>query len=223
MLPKTCTIPECGKPLGKYGANGMCRPHYDANRPPCSIKGCSKPIVAREWCSAHYTRWKRHGSPLLGGMPRVIGSLSDKFWFRVDKTITCWNWIGSLSDTGYGHFVENKVDRLVHRLSWELHNGRIPKGMHVDHTCHNKACVNPAHLRLATPKQNTENHSGPSRANKTGVRGVYFSKNLGKFVGQVTHNRVTHHVGVFLDLRDAEAAVIAKRNELHTFNDLDRK
>ncbi|XWX91267.1 HNH endonuclease [Salmonella enterica] len=29
--------------------------------------------------------------------------------------------------------------------------------MLVDHKCHNTLCVNPSHLRLVTPKQNSEN------------------------------------------------------------------
>lgn len=30
----------------------------------CSIEDCGKKVTARGWCSAHYTRWKRHGDPL---------------------------------------------------------------------------------------------------------------------------------------------------------------
>lgn len=32
----------------------------------CIIANCGKAIFARGWCSAHYTRWKRHGDPLAG-------------------------------------------------------------------------------------------------------------------------------------------------------------
>ena len=32
----------------------------------CSIEGCDKPVDSRGWCSAHYTRWLRHGDPLAG-------------------------------------------------------------------------------------------------------------------------------------------------------------
>lgn len=32
--------------------------------PVCIIEGCGKPHATRGWCSAHYSRWKRHGDPL---------------------------------------------------------------------------------------------------------------------------------------------------------------
>lgn len=32
----------------------------------CVIDGCDKPVDSRDWCSAHYTRWLRHGDPLGG-------------------------------------------------------------------------------------------------------------------------------------------------------------
>lgn len=31
----------------------------------CSIEECDKPISSRTWCQMHYTRWKRHGDPLI--------------------------------------------------------------------------------------------------------------------------------------------------------------
>lgn len=36
----------------------------------CSIDDCGKPMLARGWCSAHWTRWKRHGDPMAGGPSR---------------------------------------------------------------------------------------------------------------------------------------------------------
>src|SRR5271170_2994543 len=29
----------------------------------CSIEDCSKPVLARGWCSMHYKRWEKHGDP----------------------------------------------------------------------------------------------------------------------------------------------------------------
>jgi len=31
----------------------------------CSIENCNKPHYARSWCQMHYTRWQRHGDPLI--------------------------------------------------------------------------------------------------------------------------------------------------------------
>jgi len=32
-------------------------------KPTCVVYGCVKPSRCRGWCSAHYERWRRHGSP----------------------------------------------------------------------------------------------------------------------------------------------------------------
>lgn len=49
-----------------YGEEGLA---MKATRT-CTIDGCQKPVLARGWCSAHWTRWKRHGDPLGGGVER---------------------------------------------------------------------------------------------------------------------------------------------------------
>lgn len=38
--------------------------------PICSIEECSRPTAVRGWCVAHYSRWQRHGDPLVGGAIR---------------------------------------------------------------------------------------------------------------------------------------------------------
>jgi hypothetical protein len=42
----------------------------------------------------------------------------------------------------------------AHRAAWVHRNGQIPDGMVVDHTCHNRRCVNPSHLRLLSRGEN---------------------------------------------------------------------
>jgi hypothetical protein len=150
-------------------------------------------------------------------------NLSERFWSKVDKTDTCWTWIGALNHNGYGHFRYNGKASRVHRVAFMEFNGTIPDGATVDHVCHNRACVRPEHLRLLTSKQNNENRGGANRNSSTGVRGVIYDKRRGLYFGRVTHERIDHFTGYFANVDDAEAAVIAKRNELFTHNDLDRQ
>lgn len=136
----------------------------------------------------------------------------------------CWVWTACLVAEGYGQFALTSKHRVrAHRFSYELATGKkLATDVHVDHRCHNLACVNPAHLREATPKQNKENLRGASRNSKTGIRGVCWNKRSEKWEASVRHYGKRYHVGYFTDIVEAETAVIAKRNELYTHNDLDR-
>src|SRR6516162_5887464 len=67
----------------------------------------------------------------------------------------CWLWTGFLYPNGYGNF--NAVrgrGGYAHRTSYELYKGTIPPGMHIDHLCRVKCCVNPSHLDVVTAAEN---------------------------------------------------------------------
>ena len=44
-------------------------PGYDE----CAVLGCTKPVAKREWCNAHYIRWRKHGDPQGGRVSSMHG------------------------------------------------------------------------------------------------------------------------------------------------------
>lgn len=149
-------------------------------------------------------------------------SVVQRFWSRVERGQDCWLWTGAANDKGYGQLWVRRSCLYAHRISYELHYGEIPDGMFVDHRVYcPKRCVHPLHLRLATRKQNGENRLLNSN-NVSGVQGVWFESFTGKWRAMVRHNGKRVHVGRFATLLEAENAVVSKRIELFTHNDLDR-
>ena len=103
-------------------------------------------------------------------------SWQSKFLAKVDSSAgpgACWPWMAGRTGTGYGQFIINSRKYRAHRIAFELHAAQpIPDGMQIDHRCFNRACCNPEHLRLASPKQNGEHRRGAQANNRSGARGV---------------------------------------------------
>lgn len=76
---------------------------------------------------------------------------------RVEMRGECWIWTGQLFKDGYGAIGVGRIGpKRAHRVSYSVFVGEIPHGMLVCHKCDTPSCINPAHLSLGTPKDNTQ-------------------------------------------------------------------
>lgn len=88
------------------------------------------------------------------GRPRSE-PLPERLFDKVDVTATCWLWTGSINNAGYGRISVNNRPKYAHRVMYELVVGPIPDGLHLDHLCRVRHCVNPDHLEPVTNRENT--------------------------------------------------------------------
>lgn len=120
---------------------------------PCSVEGCDLLQHAKGWCQLHYTRWKRHGDPLV----RLNSATPAEMLGRVDRSGECHH---LLTKAGRHYKTRPRVPtgagRQVRAAVWlvEQRDGPIPAGMVVRHTCDDGLCVNPDHLVLGTQADN---------------------------------------------------------------------
>lgn len=95
----------------------------------------------------------------------------DNFWRKIDRRgrDECWPWLRAVRN-GYGNHCVSRVTVYAHRYAYFLANTVPPPAdRQVMHTCNNKLCCNPRHLKIGTASENTQDayRDGLARA---GVR-----------------------------------------------------
>jgi hypothetical protein len=86
----------------------------------------------------------------------------ENFWRKVKKRASCWIWQGATNSTGYGTLTFHGKAATAHRVAAFL-SGLVleisaPKNRRgsgfILHTCDNRRCCNPAHMRVGTYAEN---------------------------------------------------------------------
>jgi hypothetical protein len=126
----------------------------------CSIEGCGRKVLARDWCHYHYHRWWNTGDPIA---KKLRASPGDPMrWLRahVDwKDSECLIWPFSRGRHGY----PTMNGRSPIRIMCELVHGNAPHPSNRYETAHScgkgkSGCINPIHLRYADKvKHGTDN------------------------------------------------------------------
>lgn len=130
-------------------------------------------------------------------LPFKLGRYRDPRAFTADDPRTektaggCWLWLRTIHPkTRYGMVTDGpRGSGSAHKAFYRHLVGEVPDGMVLDHLCRVRHCVNPAHLRVVTQRENlladgsmalAAQHAAKTACPKCG--GEYsFDKNGGRF------------------------------------------
>lgn len=111
---------------------------------------------------------------------------------------------GFVNPLGY---IEIRIDKKLyraHRLAWLYSYGEWPE-RNIDHANGDPSDNRLSNLRLCSQSENAANSRRKS-TNSSGVKGVYWNKQAGKWRARITKNYKTIEIGQFDRLEDAAAA-----------------
>ena len=185
----------------------------------CSVENCHNKVMAKGLCSKHYSQLRRYGKIFKYSSrdkTNHIEILEDHAEiFLIDKNneicakalidlddvdkVKNIKWHRSdLQRSTYYCISNNSEWRRIHRLIM----GVTDKNIVVDHINHNGLDNRKSKLRICTSGQNTCNCL-TSKNNKSGHKGVYWSKERKKWCAQISINNKTKGLGRYDTIEEA--------------------
>jgi hypothetical protein len=132
----------------------------------CGIKRCVNPgHLELGTHQENIQDWIASGCPPRLRLPKKPrATIAERFWAKVARGRSCWQWQGGQFPGSYGRFALNERSHvLAHRVAWQLERGAIPDGQCVLHHCDNPGCVRPSHLWLGTVADNNADRTSKGR------------------------------------------------------------
>lgn len=185
----------------------------------CIVENCEKEAIAKGYCSKHYTQLKRHGKIFKYSYRdktnhiKIVDDHAEIFLIGKDNEICAkalidiedidkvknikWHRSDFQRNTYYCMSNDSTYKRL-HRLVLEITDPNV----FIDHINHNGLDNRKENLRICTNQENIQNCLTPKN-NKSGCKGVYWSKDRNKWTVQVTINNKTKYIGRYDSYEDA--------------------
>ena len=180
----------------------------------CSILDCEREYLARGFCNLHYLRARESGDLAAAIRVNIPHKLSSHPLYHTWENIrqrcnnpnhTAYKW--------YGARGIRMCERWNNFRDFVADVGDRPEGTTLDRFPDNNGNYEPGNVRWATQTEQIRN-SGLNKLNKTGTKGVWYSKKIKNYQVAIHANGRQHYLGSFYSLSEAIAVRLKAEKEM---------